>query len=94
MWDKDFNKPDDLVGTSDVLVEQGHKGSMTVRIAGVDGNDDTQALSFSWMLQADEEELVDSDDPRAAAEVNPSSKGANARPGSGKGGKSSPTTKR
>ena len=93
MWDKDFKKADDLIATGDVTLPQGLEGSMSVCVKGVDGNDDVQALNFSFSLVPEEEEEgedgEESGRKKTARPLSPP--GAAERPGSAASGRGKQT---
>lgn len=56
VWDKDQNKPDDLIAQAEVALPEADEGSLTIRVQGVDGQDDVEELNFSFALLAESEE--------------------------------------
>ena len=70
VWDKDFNKADDPIAKGEVTLDEGSEGTLSLKVPGVDGNEDVQALHFSYTLAVEEETIVL--DAARAAEMSPS----------------------
>merc|ERR1711971_146948 len=89
VWDKDQTKPDDLIATSDLTLSESGKGSITMGVKGVDGQDDVHALSFSYYLTAVEEDSGDVPD-EVKAERKPVSRPSASRTGKNPAGLAKP----
>ena len=61
VWDKDQTKPDDLIAVAEVTLDDVDEGVVTLVPKGVDGQDDVEELTFSFLLSAtaEEEKLTD-----------------------------------
>ena len=90
VWDKDQTKPDDLIATSDLTLSESGKGSITTGVKGVDGQDDVQALSFSYYLSAVDDDSADVPD-EVKAERKPVTKPSASKTGKSPAGLTKPS---
>lgn len=56
VWDKDQTKPDDLIAVAEVTLDDVDEGTVSLVPKGVDGQDDVEDLTFSFLLSATAEE--------------------------------------